>query len=76
MSYDMGKGQEHRKGLLAELDRIVEILENEDIEHVILFGSLARGTTCSASDIDRIVVRDTGSVSLFESTTLCAWWNP
>jgi len=59
MSYDMGKGQERRKELLAELDRIVEILKNENIERVILFGSLARGTTRSGSDIDLIVVRNT-----------------
>lgn len=59
MGFTLRNGEARRKDLQKELDRIVGILQTQDVEQVILFGSLARGDVRSTSDIDIIVVRQT-----------------
>ncbi|RMD85636.1 MAG: nucleotidyltransferase domain-containing protein [Candidatus Dadabacteria bacterium] len=49
--------QARRNRLLAELDRILPLLVDEDTELVVLFGSLAGGRLRSTSDLDILVVR-------------------
>lgn len=50
-----------RKELDEELSRIMKRLKGDDsIKQVILFGSLARGDLHEGSDIDLIVVKNTG----------------
>jgi len=42
-----------------ELERIVSSIDKQGVRKIILFGSLARGETGRASDIDLAVVKET-----------------
>jgi predicted nucleotidyltransferase len=44
----------------SEMERVLEQLKGYDPEKVILFGSAARGDTDEYSDIDLIVIKETG----------------
>ncbi len=60
MGYRLPDAVKRKQELDSELHRIVDILKTQGAEQVILFGSLARGDIGSHSDIDLIVVQETG----------------
>ena len=52
---------ERKKELGYELDRIINVLRKDiKIKLIMLFGSLARGDMNRMSDIDMIIVKETG----------------
>lgn len=52
---------ERKKELGYELDRIINVLRKDiKIKLIMLFGSLARGDITRMSDIDMIIVKETG----------------
>jgi predicted nucleotidyltransferase len=57
---DWGAGERRRRRLEAELERIVAQLPGLGVRRVILFGSLARGGVRGASDVDLILIADSG----------------
>lgn len=59
MGYTFGDPKKRERELLTELDRILGILRARGVEKIILFGSLARGESRSASDIDLLIVEET-----------------
>jgi predicted nucleotidyltransferase len=53
--------EERKKELGYELDRIINVLRKDiKIKLILLFGSLARGDMNRMSDIDMIIVKETG----------------
>ena len=53
--------EERKKELGYELDRILKALKKDkEIRLIMLFGSLARGDITRTSDIDMIIVKETG----------------
>jgi predicted nucleotidyltransferase len=59
MGYRLAPKERRKKRLTAELERLVHVLKTQDVEQVILFGSLMSGNVNSASDIDLLVVKQT-----------------
>ncbi len=59
MGYRLALKERRKKRLTAELERLVHVLKTQDVEQVILFGSLMSGNVHSASDIDLLVVKHT-----------------
>lgn len=59
MGFRMPRTTERRMLLDAALDQFLAALPNTDVELVIHFGSHARGTLHSRSDIDLIIIRPT-----------------
>jgi predicted nucleotidyltransferase len=57
---DWGAGERRRRRLEAELERIVPQLPGLGVRQAILFGSLARGDAGGGSDLDLILVADSG----------------
>jgi predicted nucleotidyltransferase len=57
---DWGAGERRRRRLEAELERIVATLPGLGVRRAILFGSLARGDVGGHSDLDLIVIADSG----------------
>jgi predicted nucleotidyltransferase len=57
---DWGAGERRRRRLEAELERIVRALPGLGVRRAILFGSLARGNVGGQSDLDLILIVDTG----------------
>jgi predicted nucleotidyltransferase len=57
---DIPSQQSHERRLISELNRLREQLATMDVKKAILFGSLARGDVTIFSDIDLIIVQDTG----------------
>jgi predicted nucleotidyltransferase len=59
MGYTIRRDRERAQKLEGELNRIIPILSRHGVEKIVLFGSLSRGDTGSASDLDLIVVQRT-----------------
>jgi predicted nucleotidyltransferase len=57
---DWGAGERRRRRLQAELERIVAQLPALGVRRAILFGSLARGDVGGHSDLDLILIVDSG----------------
>lgn len=57
---DWGAGERRRRRLEAELERIVVQLPGLGVRRAILFGSLARGDVGGHSDLDLILIADSG----------------
>jgi predicted nucleotidyltransferase len=57
---DWGAGERRRRRLEAELERIVARLPSLGVRRAILFGSLARGDVGGHSDLDLILIADSG----------------
>ena len=57
---DWGAGERRRRQLEAELERIVAQLPGLGVLRAILFGSLARGDVGGHSDVDLILIADSG----------------
>jgi predicted nucleotidyltransferase len=55
-----GVDEKRKAELEAELARALELLPSYDVERAYLVGSLARGDVRRTSDIDLVVVQDTG----------------
>src|SRR6266850_8330023 len=57
---DWGAGERRRRRLQEELERITQALPDLGVKRVLLFGSLARGQVRGQSDLDLILIVDTG----------------
>jgi len=57
---DWAVGQRRRRDLEAELERITRALPDLGVKRALLFGSLARGEVRDQSDLDLILIVDTG----------------
>jgi predicted nucleotidyltransferase len=57
---DWGAGERRRRRLETELGRIVARLPGLGVRRAILFGSLARGDASGHSDLDLILIADSG----------------
>jgi len=55
---DWSAGERRRRGLEAELQRIVAALPPLGVRRAILFGSVARGQVRGQSDLDLILIVD------------------
>lgn len=57
---DWGAGERRRRQLEAELERILARLPDLGVLRAILFGSLARGDVAGHSDLDLILIANSG----------------
>ena len=70
---DWTAGERRRRDLSAELERITRALPDLGVKRALLFGSLARGEVRGQSDLDLILIVDTGEPS---SGTPSLTWLP
>src|SRR6266850_3931399 len=59
---DWGAGERRRRRLQEELERITQALPDLGVKRALLFGSLARGEVRGQSDLDLILIVDTGEL--------------
>jgi predicted nucleotidyltransferase len=59
MPYKIGLGKKRKELLQQELSHITSKIINLGVEKIILFGSLAKDTISTSSDIDLIIIKKT-----------------